>query len=139
MTDFLVKKLHKLFFFRFSCFFLIPAKQWGSVQKFWKFARLLSLIWAFRKSTWGVDMNKSIFLDRRFSQTFSLKKMCLLFLNYNRSLSRSRKILIPYTDSSNKVQINIKIKGLKIWTLFKGYKIKEANALLWLFGRKLKG
>ncbi len=30
--------------------------QWESVQKFWKFARLLNLIWAFRKTTWEVDL-----------------------------------------------------------------------------------
>ena len=53
---------------------LTPGFQWGSVQKFWKFARLLSSIWAFRKTTWEVDLRDSIFLDRRFSQTVALKK-----------------------------------------------------------------
>jgi len=40
--------------------FLTPANQWGVVQKFWKFARLLSLIWAFRKSTWEVETQKNV-------------------------------------------------------------------------------
>ena len=47
--------------------------QRGSAQKFWKFARLLSLIWAFRKSTSEVVMKMSIFSYRRFSQTIALK------------------------------------------------------------------
>ncbi len=54
---------------------LTPADQWGFVQKFCKFASLLSLIWAFRKSTWEVDMKKSIFSYRRYSQTVALKSI----------------------------------------------------------------
>ena len=50
------------------------ANQWGSVQIFSELYRKLILIWAFRKSTWKVDLKKSIFSYRRFSQTASLKR-----------------------------------------------------------------
>ena len=57
----------------FFKFWYLICVEWGSVQKFWKFARLLSLIWTFRKTTREVDLRQSIFLDSRFSQTVALK------------------------------------------------------------------
>ena len=50
-----------------ASFFLTPGFQIGLILNFSNFARNLILIWAFRKK------KKSIYLDRRVSQTVSLK------------------------------------------------------------------
>jgi hypothetical protein len=68
MGPFLVKSwlFQKMSILVVISFLLTPIYQQGSVRKFWKFARLLNLIWAFRKKTFQVDQREPIFWIVRF-------------------------------------------------------------------------
>ena len=84
-----------------------PVYQQGSVQKFWKFARLLNVIWAFRKNTFQVDQRKSIFLNRAVSQTVPLKHFNFLNKMVNLDLTLQKKALFSF---------NRALTGLKVVT-----------------------
>ena len=97
-------------------FILTPVYQQGSVQKFWKVARQLILIWAFRKSTREVDLIKSIFLGW-FSQT-----NCVFIIFISEGLIPE---FIVYDDAAH-LRIfasleQIKVKGEKYFSQCKKY------------------
>ena len=81
--------------------------QQGSVQKFWKFARLLNVIWAFRKKAFQVDQRESIFLNLLVSQTVPLKHFNFLNKMVNLDLTLQKKALFSF---------NRALTGLKVVT-----------------------
>ena len=77
MGLFLVKKINnvKSAYFSPTYFILTPGYQSGLEQNSTKFARLLNLLSAFRKTTPEAESKETIFFVRRVSQTNSLKAL----------------------------------------------------------------